>query len=187
MPRYILDPSRSQFTVQAFASGMLWAFGHNPTIGIKDFTGSLTFSPEPADKPALEMVINAHSFESVDPIRTKDKQEIQDTMMEMLDVSTYPTVRYKATEATVTRLSESWFRVQFKGHLSLRGVTKPQEVDSQLTILDGESRLSGSFQILQSVYKIHRPSAAAGLLITKDELKFTFDIHGTAAPEGGAA
>ena len=107
--------------------------------------------------------------------------------MEMLDVSTYPTVRYKATEATVTRLSESWLRIQFKGHLSLRGVTKPQEVDSQLTILDGEIRLSGSFQILQSVFKIHRPAAGAGLLITKDELKFAFDIHGTAAAEGGAA
>lgn len=71
MPRYILDASRSRFTVQAFASGMLWAFGHNPTIGIKEFTGSLIFSPETAEKPTLEMVINAHSLESVDPIRTR--------------------------------------------------------------------------------------------------------------------
>ncbi len=132
-------------------------------------------------------MVNAHSLESVDPIRLKDKQEIQDTMMEMLDVATYPMVRYKATDATVTQLSDSWFRVQFKGHLSLRGVTKAEEVDAQLTLLEGEVRLSGSFQILQSHYKIHRPSAAAGLLITKDELKFTFDVHGTIAPEGGAA
>ena len=166
---------------------MLWAFGHNPTIGIKDFTGSLVFSPAAPGKPELDMVINAHSMESVDPIRPKDKQEIQDTMMELLDVSTYPTVRYKATEATVTMLTESWFRAQFRGHLSLRGVTRPQDIDAQLTLLNNDVRLTGTFHILQSAFKIHRPSAAGGLLITKDELKFTFDIHGSAVAEGSAA
>jgi polyisoprenoid-binding protein YceI len=178
VPQYELDSSRSRFTVQAFASGMLWAFAHNPTIAIKEFTGGLTFSPQTPEKPTLDIVVNAHSLESTDPIRPKEKQEIQDTMMEALDVSTYPTVRYRSTEAVATRISENWFRMQFKGHLSLRGVTKPQEVDAQLTVLESEIRLNGAFTVLQSNFKIHRPSAAAGLLITKDELKFAFDVFG---------
>jgi polyisoprenoid-binding protein YceI len=186
VPRYELESSRSRFTVQAFASGMLWAFAHNPMIAIKEFTGSLTFSPQTAEKPILEIVVNAHSMESCDPIRPKDKLEIEDTMKEMLDVATYPTVRYKATEAVATHLSENWFRLQFKGHLSLRGLTRPQEVDAQLTLLDREMRLNGSFQILQSNFKIRRPSAVAGLIITKDELKFAFDVLGKTAAEGAA-
>jgi len=186
VPRYELDSSRSRFTVQAFASGMLWAFSHNPTIAIKEFTGALTFSPDTPTKALLEIVVNAHALESTDPIRPKDKQEIVDTMMEMLDVSTYPTVRYRSTEAVVTSLSNNWFRMQFKGHLSLRGVTKPQDIDAQLTLFEGEVRLGGSFELLQSSFKIHRPSAAAGLLITKDELKFAFDVFGVAAAQGVA-
>jgi hypothetical protein len=35
--RYVFDPSVSRFTVQAFATGLLCAFGHNPTIAIRDF------------------------------------------------------------------------------------------------------------------------------------------------------
>jgi len=187
VPRYELDSSGSRFTVQAFASGMLWAFAHNPTIAIKEFTGSLTFSPQTPEKPILEIIVNAQSMESCDPIRPKHKVEIRDTMMEVLDVSAYPTVQYTATEAIATHLSENWFRLQFKGSLALRGVTRAQEVDAQLTLLDGKMRLNGSFQILQSNFKIHRPSAAAGLIITKDELKFTFDVMGRAVAEGGAA
>jgi polyisoprenoid-binding protein YceI len=186
MARYALDASSSRFTVQAFASGMLWAFAHNPMIAIRDFTGTLDFSRESPDKTALEIVVNPASMESTDSIRPADRQEIQDTMMEMLQVSTYPVVRYHSDSAGLTRISDSWFRLQFKGHLSLRGMTKPQNVDAQLTILDGEIRLSGSFTILQSAFGIARPSAVGGLIITKDELKFAFDIQGkqTEAPAG---
>ena len=40
--RYQLDPRSSRFTVQAFASGMLRAFAHDPIIVIRDFSGKLT-------------------------------------------------------------------------------------------------------------------------------------------------
>jgi polyisoprenoid-binding protein YceI len=187
MARYALDPSRSRFTVQAFASGMLWAFAHNPVIAIRDFAGTLDFSRENPEKVALEIVVNPASMESTDSIRPADKQEIQDTMMEMLQVSTYPVVRYQSESAAATRISDNWFRLQFKGRLSLRGVSKPQDVDAQLTILDGEIRLSGSFTILQSAFGVARPSAAGGLLITKDELKFAFDIQGKQTETSGGA
>ena len=65
-------------------------------------------------------------------------------------------------------------------------MTKPQDIDAQLTLSEGEMRLSGSFELLQSSFNIHRPSAAAGLLITKDELKFAFDVFGVAAAQGVA-
>ncbi|HZY84092.1 MAG TPA: hypothetical protein VFE78_04635 [Gemmataceae bacterium] len=39
MTRYRLGPELRQFTVQAFASGMLSFLGHSPTFAVRDFTG----------------------------------------------------------------------------------------------------------------------------------------------------
>jgi hypothetical protein len=44
--KYVLDSSASRFRVQAFATGMLSAFGHNPLIGINRFAGEIEFAPE---------------------------------------------------------------------------------------------------------------------------------------------
>ena len=39
--RYVIDGRASRFTVRAFASGLLAAMGHDPTIGIHDFSGEI--------------------------------------------------------------------------------------------------------------------------------------------------
>ena len=44
--RYVIDSRASRFTVQAFATGMLARMGHNPTIGIRDFSGEMKFDPD---------------------------------------------------------------------------------------------------------------------------------------------
>ncbi len=44
--RYIIDGRSSRFTVRAFATGLLAAMGHNPTIGIRDLSGEMNFDPE---------------------------------------------------------------------------------------------------------------------------------------------
>ena len=40
--RYVIDGRSSRFTVRAFATGLLSAMGHNPTIGIRDFSGEMS-------------------------------------------------------------------------------------------------------------------------------------------------
>ena len=39
--KYLIDTSASRFTVQAFATGLLSSFGHNPTIAIRDYEGEI--------------------------------------------------------------------------------------------------------------------------------------------------
>jgi hypothetical protein len=39
--KFRVDPVASRFTVQAIATGLLSSFGHNPTIGIRDFDGEI--------------------------------------------------------------------------------------------------------------------------------------------------
>ena len=43
---YLLDQSASRFTVRVFASGMLSALGHSPTMAIRDFNGEASFDPD---------------------------------------------------------------------------------------------------------------------------------------------
>ena len=40
---YVLDAAKSRFLVKASATGLLSAFGHNPTIAIRGFTGEAWF------------------------------------------------------------------------------------------------------------------------------------------------
>ncbi len=46
--RYVVDPRASQFTVQAFANGLISAVAHSPKIAISDWTG---VSPKPFETP----------------------------------------------------------------------------------------------------------------------------------------
>ena len=43
---YVTDPRASQFTVQVFSGGLLSAFGHSPTIAIRDFSGEAQVNPD---------------------------------------------------------------------------------------------------------------------------------------------
>lgn len=77
---YQLDSTNSKFTVQAFAAGFLAGFGHNPIIGIRDFSGEVGFSAETFADASLRFVVKAQSLLVLDDIKEKDKQEIQESM-----------------------------------------------------------------------------------------------------------
>jgi hypothetical protein len=47
--RYRVDASRSRFVAQAFAKGLLSAFGHNPRLAVGAFEGDAEFNPAAPD------------------------------------------------------------------------------------------------------------------------------------------
>jgi hypothetical protein len=53
--RYTLDPGVSRFTVRAFASGMLSAFGHSPTFAIRQYSGEVQVDPETLEGASLRL------------------------------------------------------------------------------------------------------------------------------------
>ena len=55
--QYLIDTSASRFTVQAFATGLLSAFGHNPTIGIRDYDGEIQFDPDTYEKAHVRVTV----------------------------------------------------------------------------------------------------------------------------------
>lgn len=175
--RYLVDGSNSTFTVRTFATGLLSAFGHNPTIAIPDFEGEILFNPEAVEQSSLRIVIHAASMNVTDDIREKDRAEINQTMQgEVLESDSYPEIIYESPRLTASRVGEGQYWGTLNGELTLHGVTRKQAVPVRISASSDVLRATGDFSVRQSDYEIRPVSAAAGTVKLKDELKLSFDI-----------
>lgn len=181
--RYRIDAKRSRFTVQAFVAGVLSAFGHSPTIAIRDFKGEAEFAPDTLEKASLRLTINPASLESVDDLSARERQEIERiTRDEVLETSRYPEIGFASTEITGDHISGGLYRVKIAGELSLHGAKSRCLIDAQVWVAPESLRANGEFMVRQSDYAIKPVSAtpifamSGGTIKVKDELKLAFDI-----------
>jgi polyisoprenoid-binding protein YceI len=174
---YLIDKSSSRFTVRAFATGMLSSLGHSPTFAILDFDGDLDFSPEALSATSLRIHVRADSLEVMDDIKSKDRQEIESTMNQrVLETAKYPEIEFASTGVAVNQLGEGRYQANLNGSLTLRGISKPVTIPTQVTLMGDMLRAGGEFPLLQSNFGIAPVSVAGGTLKLKDEIKFVFDI-----------
>jgi len=175
--RYRIDASRSQFTVQGVAEGMLSMFGHNPVIAICGFGGDVRCVPGTLESASLLMLVQANSLAVVNKISDKDKREMERGMREdVLEVARYPEVVFMSTKVAANRTAEGRYGARINGSLSLHGVTRDHQINAQVTVNGSSLRAQGEFQLRQTDYNIKPVSAVGGTLKMKDELKLSFDI-----------
>jgi polyisoprenoid-binding protein YceI len=175
--RYITDTRASQFTVHVFAGGLLSAFGHNPTIAIRDFLGEVQVNPDDLDRSSLKITIKAESLTVKDDISDKDRREMEGSMREeVLETSTYPDIIYECSNISATKSVEGQYSVTLNGELTLHGVTRSHTVPARVALAEDSLRVFGNFFLLQTDYDLKLASVAGGALKVKDELKFSFNI-----------
>jgi polyisoprenoid-binding protein YceI len=174
---YVMDTRASQFTVQVYSGGLLSAFGHNPTIAIRGFSGEAQVNADDLGRSFLKITIDAGSLTVRDDISDKDRREIERAMQqEILETPTYPEIVYECSNIAATKAGDGNYSVTLRGDLTLHGVTRPQPVPARVA-LDGDSlRAFGNFSLLQTDYDLKLASVAGGALKVKDELKFSFNI-----------
>src|ERR1700687_2919344 len=130
---YVVDARASRFTVQAFASGILSAMGHNPKIGIRTFTGEVDFDAEAVRASGFRLSMKANSLGVLDDIRDKDRREIEKMMNEqVLESSKYPDIAYEAPTITVALIEGALYSATLNGTLSFHGVTRNQIVSARI-------------------------------------------------------
>ena len=179
---YRLDPRPSRFTIRVTAGGLLSAFGHNPLIGIRDFSGKVQFAPESAQSASLRMRVSSRSLEVAGDVNEKDRREFERIMHEqVLESNSYPTIEFQSSEVKVTPSGPGQFRAEISGELSLRGVTRHQTIVARVTASGERLRASGEFSLYQTEYGIQLVTAAGGVLKVKDELKASFEILASVA------
>ena len=175
--RYVLDPSVSRFTVQAFATGILSAFGHNPTIAIRDYDGEVQFAPDTYEDASLQLTAKTTTFEVLDEMKRSDREKLEQEMFSsVLDVARFPTVLYESRQILVQKDGGGFLKVSATGDLTLHGVTHAHAFDARAIDLGATLRVFGEFSLRQSDYGMKQFSVAGGVLRLKDELKFKFEL-----------
>jgi polyisoprenoid-binding protein YceI len=179
LARYSLNAKASQFFVHAFATGLISVAALNPKFAIRDFSGEASFQPPLLGDASLSMKIRASSLEIMDEVSADDRKKINDSMFgEVLQTSLYPEIRFKSTKIEATKATESLFRLRVTGNLTLHGVTRVQEFDSQVMVSDDGFRAYGDFTLNQTNFGIQIASVAGGTLKMKDEVRFSFFLIG---------
>jgi polyisoprenoid-binding protein YceI len=174
---YVIDGRSSRFTVRAFATGLLAAMGHNPTIGIRDFSGEMKFDPDKLEAGSLKITIKSSSLSVQDDISAKDLREMERLMnQEVLETAKFPEILYEAPTISVTKMADTLYSAALKGNLMLHGVSRSQPINVRVALLGSMLRASGDFTLDQTDYDIKLVSVAGGALKLKDELKFSFEI-----------
>jgi len=176
---YAIDQKASQFTVQAFASGLISAVAHSPKIAIREWTGTVSFVPGTLSDAKLKVVIKAASLEVLDELRESDRRELHRAMYdEVLEVRGFPEVIFESFRISADQLKDSLYRINVEGRLSLHGVTNNQAFFAQVAFGVDSFRAYGEFTLLQSDFQIKVAPIAGGTLKLQDELKFMFYVVG---------
>jgi len=176
--RYRLVPAQSTFTVQAFAEGLLSAFGHDPVLAIKDFSGEVQFVPGSFEAASVKMTVKADSIALSTEVKEKDRIEMEQTMREqVLEIAKYPEIVFVSSNISVTKLAEGRYRARVIGDLTFHGATqKNLWITPEVTVTGESLSAKGMFSLKQTDFGIKPFSAAAGTIKLKNELKFSFDI-----------
>ena len=163
--RYQIDPSRSCFTVQAFATGMLSVLAHSPTFAVGEFAGRITLD-DTVESLRLEITVSA-----------ADRQEIESRMRrEVLETAANPQVTLQAGVVESERVAAGQYRLRLSGRLSLHGVTEPVDIDAELSVYQDGVRLRGEFPLRLSDYRIRPVTALGGAIRLRDQLRVSFDL-----------
>ena len=173
---YVTDTRASQFTVQVFAGGLLSAFGHNPTIAIRDFFGDAQVNPDDLERSPSSYgqgrVVDGQGRYS-----DKDRREMERAMREeILEISTYPEIVYECSNIAATKSGEGQYSVTLNGELTCTASLAPTTVSARVALTEDSLRAFGIFPLLQTDYDLKLVSVAGGALKVKDELKFSFNI-----------
>jgi polyisoprenoid-binding protein YceI len=174
---YSMDARASRFTVQAVATGVLAAMGHNPLIGIRNFKGDVNFSPETLEGNSFHISIESSSLNVQNDISDKDRREIERLMNEqVLETAKYPEIVFDVPSFSATKMGDNLYSADLRGSLTLHGVTNSQHVVARVAVFGDLLRASGDFTLSQTDYQIKLVSVAGGALKLKDDLKFSFEI-----------
>jgi len=177
--RYAIDPRASQFTVQAFASGLISAVAHSPKIAIRGYSGDVSFVPGTLADAKLKIVVKTATLEVLDELRDADRKELHRVMNdEVLESKRFPEAVFESTNISGDRLKDNLNRVNVEGRLALHGASNGQSFFSQVAFGVDSFRAYGEFSLLQSDYGIRIASIAGGTLKLQDELKFSFYVVG---------
>jgi polyisoprenoid-binding protein YceI len=177
--QYVIDTKASQFTVQAFASGLISVVAHSPKIAVRDWQGEVRFAPDSLGDAYISIRANTGSLEVLDELSREDRGQLERVMYrEVLEVERFPEFSFESSGIESKKRGEGLFQVGVSGQLTLHGVSGSQSFAAQVAFGVDTFRAYGEFTVLQTDYAIKVAQIAGGTLKLQDELKCTFYVVG---------
>jgi len=188
--RLEFDKARSYLAAMVDKQGFLTVFGagHKHGVIASEWSAEVCLDNEqPRNSrarftiPAGSLVIDtpeARKRAGLDPAgpSEKDVREIQAKMLgpEVLAAEKFGEISFRTTELAASRDG----RWDWRGSITIRGVTRPVSVPVSVESSDGSQyRMSGSFKVKQSEFGI-TPISIAGVVKVKDEIEIRFEMAG---------
>src|ERR1700730_4973859 len=132
--KYLIDAAASRFTVQAFATGLLSSFGHNPTIGIRDFDGEIECEPETYDQARVRINVRTSAMEVMDEMKRDDRKKLEQEMFDkVLEISRFPVAAFESKQISVQKLANDLLAAHVTGDLSFHGNSQTLSLDARVT------------------------------------------------------
>lgn len=157
--------------------------GRFHTFDFPRFQGSVRYDVETPSRSSVELEVELGSMQLLDTwVSEKDHKKILEyARTDMLAVSQYPRIRFVSTSAAPA--AEDWMRVS--GNLTIRAVTKQVEVRVKVKERgDGFQIFEGKSVFPMTAFGLKPPSAALGMIGTKDEMELTFVVRAERVPGG---
>ena len=146
--KFLIDAAASRFTVQASATGLLSAFGHNPTIAIRDYQGEIQFASDTYQDAHVCVTVRTAGMEVLDEMKKDDREKLEKEMNDkVLEVPRFPTALFESRLLAVDKLSDSLLRARVTGELSFHGVTRTHSLEARVTNMGSMLRISGEFLV----------------------------------------
>ena len=163
--RFVVDTRASQFTVQAFASGLISVVAHSPKIAIRDWTAEAQMASANFADVFLRVRVQAASLEVLDELPDSDRRELHRIMnQDVLETAKFPEVEFESLAVQAEKAKEDVYKLRVLGKLNLHGVTNEHSFDAQVSTAGDRVRAYGEFMVRQSDYGIRIASIAGGSL-----------------------
>jgi polyisoprenoid-binding protein YceI len=108
----------------------------------------------------------------------KDVPEVQRVMLSegVLDVQRHPKITFVSDSISVAQQSPNRVQLRINGRLTLRGVTHPITVPTQVELTANRLTATGKATVKQTDFGIRPVNAGGGTVKVKDEVELVFTI-----------
>jgi polyisoprenoid-binding protein YceI len=169
---YVVAPG-SRLEVRTGSAGLLGFVGHDHLIRARAFTGRIVYRSDTLSASRVEFVVRADSLEVLTPPDTEEIRKVTAVMRtEVLDVAHHSEIRFVSRRV---RSRPQGFEID--GDFTIRGTTRPVEVDVRTRVMWDTLIASGAFALKQTDFGIHPPRAGpAGVVKVADRIRLQFDV-----------
>jgi polyisoprenoid-binding protein YceI len=179
--RYAIRPAEaSRLELRVAKTGLYKGKVH--VFSFPRYEGTLNYDAARPEASQIILTLTAGAIKLMDTwLSPKDFKSVQEyALKDMLAAGKYPDITFASSQ--IRAVDATHFEV--RGLLTIRGMAKPSTVSVSLQPGAGESlRFQGNAIIRLTDYGLKPPTAALGLVGTKDEMEFSFTLTLAGGPE----